>query len=479
MNSVEYSFPSRPTVERVADHHRQGLEVALEEEPAPAHAARGRSRNTRPQHRRVVAVLAREEPVAAALEHRHVPDLGRDGRHELHRAGPGADDRDALAVQVDVVVPARRVHRRACEVVGAGDRRDRRGVQLARGEHDGVGLPAAPVLRLDRPGHRRLVEPDRGHQHGRHEHLVDARTRFATPWRYSRISALRRAQPRPVAALGERERVQVARDVARRARVAVVEPGAADLRRAVEDHDVGDAVAAELDRRGDAAEARADHDDPCRRPLLTPVASRHGPDGIRSAPLLAGCQHDLTRGATPPVARGRGAALRGLRRARDGSAAAARGTARCLHADPVLGRPPGDLRSRREQPAGRVPRRHARRRRAHRVRRPPAGHPGRPRPARRPAPARPAPLAADQPDHRPRRARGARPRRAARTPRRDPGVGGPPRAGGRHAAGTPRPLAHAARPRGRPRLGAPERGPRPGGGRDPRRARPAGAAGTC
>ena len=49
---------------------------------------------------------------------------------------------------------------------------------------------------------------------------------------------LRRAQPRPVAALREGERVQVARHVAGGARVAVVEPRAAEVGRALEDRDV-------------------------------------------------------------------------------------------------------------------------------------------------------------------------------------------------------------------------------------------------
>ena len=69
---------------------------------------------------------------------------------------------------------------------------------------------------------------------------------------------LRRAQPRPVAALGEGEGVEVARHVAGRAGVGVVEPGAAEVGRALEDRDVLDAVTAQLDRGGDAAEARAD-----------------------------------------------------------------------------------------------------------------------------------------------------------------------------------------------------------------------------
>ena len=62
---------------------------------------------------------------------------------------------------------------------------------------------------------------------------------------------LRRAQPRPVAPLREGERVQVARHVARGARVAVVEPRPAQVRRRSRIVMSLDAVALELDRRGD------------------------------------------------------------------------------------------------------------------------------------------------------------------------------------------------------------------------------------
>ncbi len=60
---------------------------------------------------------------------------------------------------------------------------------------------------------------------------------------------LRRAQARPVPALGVGEGVHVARHVAGRAGIAVVEPGPAEVRRLLQDRHVGDAVPAQLDRR--------------------------------------------------------------------------------------------------------------------------------------------------------------------------------------------------------------------------------------
>ena len=147
------------------------------------------------------------------------------------------------------------------EVVGPGDRRDRRGAQLAR-RHLPPRRPSSCAPSCASTVHVIVASSSRTVETSTDGSSTSSSPySFATPWRYSRDLRLRGAQPRPVAALGERERVQVAGDVARRARVAVVEPGAADLRRAVEDHDVGDAVAPELDRRGDTAEARADHHD--------------------------------------------------------------------------------------------------------------------------------------------------------------------------------------------------------------------------
>ena len=66
-------------------------------------------------------------------------DVRRDLRHELEGAGAGADHRDALALQVDVVAPARGVERRALEVVEAGDVGQARLVELADGADHRIG----------------------------------------------------------------------------------------------------------------------------------------------------------------------------------------------------------------------------------------------------------------------------------------------------------------------------------------------------
>ena len=164
-----------------------------------------------------------------------VGDLG----DELHGAGARADDGDALAAQVVVVVPAR----------PSGSCGRRRSSRPAIG---GIaGWCSWPVAITD-ARRRSDVRPSRSvtvhgasssSQRARrdlgvgHDEVVDA-VLAGDPAQVVEDLRLRRAQARPVAALGEGERVQVARDVAGRARVGVVEPGAAQLGRALEDRDV-------------------------------------------------------------------------------------------------------------------------------------------------------------------------------------------------------------------------------------------------
>src|SRR6202007_2670947 len=59
------------------------------------------------------------DPRWRALKHRQLADPVGDRRHDLHRAGPAADDRDALAVAVEVFGPVLRGERRPGEAVPA------------------------------------------------------------------------------------------------------------------------------------------------------------------------------------------------------------------------------------------------------------------------------------------------------------------------------------------------------------------------
>ena len=111
-----------------------------------------------------VVVIGRpgQRPGRRALEHRQMRDPGRDLRHELKGAGPGADDDYPLAGQVDIVAPAGGVKTLAGEAVGALDLRNARPVELAHRGDQGVGLqgfaPAVGGSHLDPPFRPRLVE---------------------------------------------------------------------------------------------------------------------------------------------------------------------------------------------------------------------------------------------------------------------------------------------------------------------------------
>ena len=121
--------------------------------------ARGASRYWKPCGHLVAVVRHRELPVRRALEDLQVLDLLGDDRRELGRAAAGADDADALAGEVDVVVPAGRVERRPGERLAALDLRQLRPVELADGADHGVGLDvrllAVLVDRAHRPRRRR------------------------------------------------------------------------------------------------------------------------------------------------------------------------------------------------------------------------------------------------------------------------------------------------------------------------------------
>ena len=95
-----------------ADNHPLALQVDLQPFQTLQHGHRGKLPPGAPAD---FAVVAREDPRGGALEHCQVRDSGLDGRHELHRRGAGADDRDPLAGQVKLVIPSRGARSRVAE----------------------------------------------------------------------------------------------------------------------------------------------------------------------------------------------------------------------------------------------------------------------------------------------------------------------------------------------------------------------------
>ena len=213
--------------------------------------------NRRRHDRRVGAVAARHEPVAGPLEDDEPVDLLRDLGHELDGARPGADHGHALAAQVVVVVPPGGVEAVAGEAVEPFDPGVGLAVELAGGDDHRLALPAAPVGARRRPDAAVLVPAACGHLDVAGDAPVDPVLAGDVAQVFEDLG-LRRAEPQPVAALRERVRVEVARDVAGRARIAVVEPGAAELGRPVEQGDVVEAVGLQLDAGADAAEPGPD-----------------------------------------------------------------------------------------------------------------------------------------------------------------------------------------------------------------------------
>ena len=133
-------------------------------------------------------------------------------------------------------------------------------VKLTGCEDQRIGLPAVTLFGVDRPEMALLVPAAGGDRLSALDELLDAL--LAGDLVHVVVDLLlRRAQPRPVAALGEGERVEMAGDVAGGPWVAVVEPRPAQVGRLLEDRDVGDPVPAQLDGGGDPAEAGADDQD--------------------------------------------------------------------------------------------------------------------------------------------------------------------------------------------------------------------------
>ena len=184
-------------------------------------------------------------------------DLG----HELHRARARPHDRDALAREVDGVIPARGVEARPGEVAHARELGQPRAAELPAGEHERIGLDALAAGGAQRPRQRVVVEL-RARDLGVQPHAGDHAAALGDVAQVVVDLGLRRARARPVAALVGGEGVQVGRHVARGARVGVVVPHAADVAAALEHRDVGVAGPAQRDGHADPADPRPDDRDP-------------------------------------------------------------------------------------------------------------------------------------------------------------------------------------------------------------------------
>jgi hypothetical protein len=146
----------------MANRQRQRLGVV--EHPAAAQPLQPRhvvDRGAEPPRAHVVLVW--HHPVGRALKDAQPGDPAGDLGDELHGAGPVADDRDPFSAQLVVVIPACGVEAVPGEALQAGQRRNRRLVELAGGDEDHVRPVDLAGLGLHLPFGARLVEAAGGH----------------------------------------------------------------------------------------------------------------------------------------------------------------------------------------------------------------------------------------------------------------------------------------------------------------------------
>ena len=203
------------------------------------------------------------QPVGGALEHQHLFRLLGDDGNELRGACTRADHCDALAREIDVVIPLGRVKRRPGERGATGNVGQLRSVQLARCIDDciervGVGA-TLPVDGVDLPRCRAVVELHGLHRGRELDHPAHAELVREAP-EVVEQRGLSREVLRPVVALGERVAEQVAGDIDPAARVGVLQPGAADLRVLLVDDSVDTGLSQPV-RRQQARHAGSDHGD--------------------------------------------------------------------------------------------------------------------------------------------------------------------------------------------------------------------------
>ena len=189
----------------------------------------------------------------------------RDLRGELHRAGAGADHRDARAVDGRVVVPLRGVERHAREGVEPGDLGEVRPVELADRAHHRVGDQRL-LLAVRTPAPRRTTSPTSSSQVAERTSVLEADV-VEQPEVAREVAEvavedfLVRVVQRPVVTLRERVAVVVVGVVDPAPRIGVLVPGAAHVG-VLLDHLELDARLLQPVRGEQSRHPRADHDDP-------------------------------------------------------------------------------------------------------------------------------------------------------------------------------------------------------------------------
>ncbi len=200
----------------------------------------------------VVAVVPADDPRWRALVDVEPGHLGGDLGHDLDGGGAGADHRDALALEVVVVVPGRGVEDLPGEGLEALDVGVARRGECAGGRDEDVG-GQVPARGADLPLQAALV-PAGVLEAGPEDEVVEGPRLCGDPLDVGLDLGLGRERPRPVRVERERVGVQLRRHVAGRSGVGVVPPGPSDVGPSFEDEVVVLAGLAELDGHREAGE---------------------------------------------------------------------------------------------------------------------------------------------------------------------------------------------------------------------------------
>lgn len=207
-------------------------------------------------------VSGRDAEISGALEDVEVRGLLGDDRNRLNARRSGADDGHLLAGEVDGIMrPVRRVVDLAGELREAGEVRGQGGRQGAGRHHTEPRRQHLAGTGGDGPAQPRLVE-DSG-DHASVEHDVATEVEFVgNPFQVTQDLGLGGVLLRPVPLLlefiGERIAIVDALDVAARAGIPVVVPGAAHFRRGLE-HSNREPLGAKFVQRVQAGESGAHH----------------------------------------------------------------------------------------------------------------------------------------------------------------------------------------------------------------------------
>ena len=267
----------------------------------PSAWVRGKRRKAAVVDLGVLAVRLGCDVRRGPLEHRDVTGLGLDARHELDRAGAGAEHRDALAPQVDRVVPLRRVEGRSLERAQPGQLGDRGSRELAHGRDDDVGVDAFTGRRLEVPDGAFFVVRRRAHLDPC-PHEVEHSLLTGGSFDVREDLVLAGVAVRPPGVGRERPRVEGRGNVARCVGVGVLAPHATDAVCLLQDRDV--AVAGSLQLHGGAEPTEAGTDDGDRwlahGGTLVPLVAPPGPR-LRCMDRSCGARLYDERSPCPPL----------------------------------------------------------------------------------------------------------------------------------------------------------------------------------